>query len=108
VALDLASLFRPRYSRARLIAAVTVALVADGAQLLLGPLGWAGFDDVIDAVTMAALTGILGFHVLFLPTFVVELVPVADMLPTWTGSVLAVAMLRRRDARRLDLPSARL
>jgi hypothetical protein len=39
---------------------------------------------------------ILGFHILLLPTFVVELIPVADMLPTWTGCVIAVIALRKR------------
>ena len=37
----------------------------------------------------------LGFHVLLLPTFVIELFPFVDMAPTWTGCVLAVIALRR-------------
>lgn len=77
--------------------ALTVALLADGLQLLLGPLGWTFADEVIDVVVMGLTTWILGFHLLLLPTFVVELVPVADMLPTWTGCVIAVIALRKRE-----------
>jgi hypothetical protein len=39
---------------------------------------------------------LLGFHPLLLPTFVVEFLPVADMLPTWTGCVALVVALRKR------------
>jgi uncharacterized membrane protein len=99
VAFDLKSLVQPKYSVGRVAAALTVAVVADGLQLLLGPVGWAGLDDVIDVVAMALTTLALGFHIVFLPTFVLELVPVAGMLPTWTGCVLAVALLRRRQLR---------
>jgi hypothetical protein len=38
----------------------------------------------------------IGFHFLLLPTFVIELFPLLDMAPTWTGCVLAVIALRRR------------
>ena len=48
----------------------------------------------------------LGFHMLLLPTFVIELVPVADMLPTWTGCTAAVVMLRKRARAQASLPLA--
>lgn len=86
----------PPLTRLRIILALAVAVAADGLQLLLGPLGWTFADEVIDVVAMAATIWILGFHVLLLPTFVIELVPVADMLPTWTGCVAAVIALRKR------------
>ena len=41
----------------------------------------------------------LGFHWLLLPTFVVELFPAVDMLPTWTACVIAVIALRKRAER---------
>jgi hypothetical protein len=97
MAVNLDGLLRPKFSRGRLLAALAVAVAADGLQLLLGPVGWAGVDDVIDVGAMALTTLALGFHVLFLPTFVLELVPVAGMLPTWTGCVLAVGFLRRKE-----------
>jgi hypothetical protein len=45
---------------------------------------------------MVLTSAAIGFHMLLLPTFVIELVPVADMLPTWTGCTAAVVMLRKR------------
>jgi len=83
-------------SRARIVLALTVAAVADGLQLMLGPLGWAFIDQAIDVVAMGLSMWILGFHILLLPTFVVELIPVADMLPTWLGCTVAVIALRKR------------
>jgi len=71
-------------------------VVADAIQLLLGPLGWPFADDIIDLIAMVLLWRIVGFHPLLLPTFALELVPVADMLPTWTACVALVVALRRR------------
>ena len=39
---------------------------------------------------------VLGFHPLLLPTFALELLPVTDLLPTWTGCVAVVVALRKR------------
>lgn len=96
----IAARFRtPQLTRTRIILALVVAVVADGVQLLLGPLGWAGIDEAIDCVMMVAASAILGFHWLLLPTFLVEFVPVVDMLPTWTGCVAGVIALRKRATR---------
>jgi hypothetical protein len=86
----------PRLTSARIILALAVAVVADGTQFLLGPLGWAFADQAIDAVTTIAISAILGFHVLLLPTFVLELIPLVQDLPTWTACVAAVIVLRKR------------
>jgi hypothetical protein len=90
------TLGRGPLSQTRIAIALAVALAADALPFILGPLGWTFADEVIDVLAMAVLSMTLGFHVLFLPTFVVELVPVADMLPTWTACVMAVVGLRRR------------
>ena len=87
----------PLLTTARIWAALAVAATADGLQILLGPLGWAFFDEAIDVVTMVIETSLIGFHLLFLPTFVVEFIPMADMLPTWTGCVAAVVAMRKRE-----------
>lgn len=90
-------LFRvPVLSRGRVLMAFAVALAADAFQLALGPLGWTFLDEAIDVFAMAAATFLLGFHPLFLPTFIIEFVPIIDMLPTWTGCVSAVVLLRKR------------
>jgi hypothetical protein len=76
--------------------AYAVAIAADLLQLLLGPLGWVFADEILDVAAAIAISSLIGFHPLLLPTFVLELLPVADMLPTWTGCVALVSMLRRR------------
>jgi hypothetical protein len=94
------SLFRaPRLTRTRMVLALLVAVAADGVQLLLGPLGWVFPDQAIDCVAMILISWIIGFHILLLPTFVVELVPVLDDLPTWTACTVAVIALHKREQR---------
>jgi hypothetical protein len=82
-------------TQGRIWSALAVAVAADGLQILLGPLGWTFVDPVVDVITMIVVSRLIGFHPLFLPAFAVELVPVADMLPTWVGCVLAVVALRK-------------
>src|SRR5262245_54798663 len=83
----------------RIAAAFAVAASADAAQLLMGPLGWSFADEGLDLVAMVLTIWLLGFHPLLLPTFLIEILPVADMLPTWTGCVGLVVARRRRQAR---------
>ena len=61
----------PVLTRRRVRVAYMVAIGADALQLLLGPLGWALADQIIDGVAMALTMGAIGFHPLLLPTFVV-------------------------------------
>ena len=92
------SLFRaPPRTRARMVVAMAIAVAADGLQLLLAEFGWFGLDQAIDCVAMLLLSWAIGFHVLFLPTFVVELVPLLEDLPTWTACTAAVIVLRKRE-----------
>jgi len=91
--------FSRKLTRARVAAAFGVAIAADFAQIVLGPLGWLWPDEVIDVAATIATTLAIGFHPLLLPTFVIELVPVVDMLPTWTACVAAVVALRRNELR---------
>lgn len=92
----------PRLSLARVAAAFAVAVVVDGAQLVLGPLGWSMLDEILDVAAMVAISVLLGFHPLLLPTLVIEILPLADVLPTWTGCVGLVVGLRRRTELRKD------
>ena len=82
-------------SRKRILAAFAIAVAADVVQVLLGPLGWTFADEILDVIAMGLTIWLLGFHPLLLPTFLIELIPIADMLPTWTGCVAAVVILRR-------------
>jgi hypothetical protein len=86
----------PALTRARMAFALAVAMIADGFQMLLGPMGWFIFDEIVDVAAMVLICPAIGFHFLLLPTFVVELFPIVDMLPTWTGCVAAVIALRKR------------
>src|SRR6058998_229551 len=95
---------RPKLSRARMRAAIAIAVAADVLQWCFGPFGWAGADEVIDVVTMLLTIGLLGFHPLLLPTAFMEFLPVVDMLPTWTGCVLIV-IARRKKLEEADIPT---
>ena len=86
-----------RVTRKRLAVALIAAVAADGLQVLLQAVPLA--PQLIDVVATLVVTMAIGFHVLLLPTFVIELVPLVDDFPTWTGCVLAVIALRKREGR---------
>ncbi len=89
----------PTLTRTRIIFALAAAVIADALQILLLPFAWTFAESAVDCVAMILTTWILGFHPLLLPTFVVELIPVVDLLPTWTACVIAVIVWRKRDQR---------
>jgi len=78
----------------RVLAARILAVVADAIQLGLMPLFAEGalspLNVALDAVMAVAMTWLLGWHWAFVPTFVAEMIPFADLFPTWTGAVLFV------------------
>src|SRR5258708_11350606 len=86
----------PVLTRRRIWIAYAVSLATDLLQLILGPFGWAFADEVLDVAAMIAISWAIGFHVILLPTFALEFLPLTDMLPTWTGAVAIVVALRRR------------
>ena len=86
----------PTLTRSRVRFAYAVGVVSDVLQLALGPFGWSFANEIVDIAAMVLITRAIGFHPLLLPTFALEFLPVADMLPTWTGCVALVVTLRRR------------
>jgi len=76
--------------------AFTIAMTVDVLQFVLGPLGWAFADEVLDVAAMILTWRVIGFHPLLLPTFVLEFLPVADLLPGWTACVALVVALRKK------------
>jgi hypothetical protein len=86
----------PVLTKPRIRMAYTLAIAADALQLLLGPIGWTFADEIIDIAAAVAIARTIGFHPLLLPTFVLEFLPIADLLPTWTGCVALVVMFRRK------------
>jgi hypothetical protein len=85
----------PLLTQSRINTAYAVAVTTDVVQFALGPFGWLMADEVLDVIAAAAMWRLLGFHPLLLPTFVIEVVPVIDMLPTWTGCVALVVAARK-------------
>jgi len=83
-------------TRSRIGLAFAVAMAADVMQFALGPLGWTFLDEGLDVVAMIAVSLLIGFHPLLLPTFLLEALPLVDMLPTWTACVAVVVALRKR------------
>ncbi len=94
----------PKLTRTRIICALSVAVIADGVQFLLLPLAWTFADSAVDVVAMILTMWLIGFHLLLLPTFAFEFIPVADALPTWTACVIAVIALRKRQERTVPPP----
>src|SRR5215831_13958541 len=88
----------PLLTQPRIRGAYAVALATDALQFVLGPFGWVFADEILDVVAALAVSRLIGFHPLLLPTFVIEIVPVADLLPTWTGCVAIVVAMRRKHA----------
>ena len=93
----------PQLTRTRIVLALAVAVVADGIQIPLQAVPVA--PEIVDVIAMIATSAILGFHWLLLPTFLVEFVPLVDMMPTWTGCVVAVIALRKRAQGKLGIES---
>jgi len=84
--------------------AYAVAVGTDLLQLGLGPLGWYGADEILDVIATALTWWLLGFHPLLLPTFVIEFLPMTDILPTWTGCVALVVATRKRQQTTIPPP----
>lgn len=96
-------------TRGQVAAAFIIAAGVDLAQLALdagliltvetvvGPIGMEAANVVLDLAAGITLSGLLGFHLVFLPTFVVETIPVLDAVPTWTAAVGYVVYRRRHE-----------
>lgn len=88
-----------KVSRGAWVAAFSIAICADAVEICLSPVfseGFASpFDNVLDVVVCVLLSVLVGWHLAFLPSFAVKLIPVADIAPTWTLAVLIAARSRR-------------
>ena len=87
----------PKLTRGRIAAAMTIACVADILQIALMPVAWTFAQSAVDVVAMLLAMWVIGFHLLLLPTFIIEFIPGVDMLPTWTACMIAVIALRKRE-----------
>src|ERR1700681_2454284 len=68
-----------------------VAMAADALQIAAFPLfieaGISPADSLLDLIVAFVLIRLLGWHWAFLRTLAAELVPGADLFPTWTAAV---------------------
>ena len=85
---------KPAITSRQKAAALAVAVVVDFVQMGgWGFFGW-GFlsplEDGLDVLTAVVLMAICGFKWQFVVAFGLELVPVADIFPTWTAVVLTL------------------
>jgi hypothetical protein len=82
---------RPLSSR-RIWLARGLAVAADIVQIVFFSFLSEGFvspfDAALDVVVALLLTLIVGWHIAFIPSFIIKALPVADMAPTWTVAVL--------------------
>jgi hypothetical protein len=89
-------------SRSTLIAAYAIAICADLIQMCLTPLFAEGvaspIDGPVDLVVCVLLSWLIGFHVAFLPSFFIKLVPLVEIAPTWTLAVLIASRHLRTKA----------
>ena len=84
----------------RFRAAMVLAIIADGLQIVVFPLFIEGAlspaDDILDFGIAAVLVQLLGWQWEFLPSFLAKLVPGVDLVPFWT---MAVANVYRKSKR---------
>jgi hypothetical protein len=82
---------RAALSARRVRAARALAVVVDLSQIVLLPAFFPAVAspvaDVVDVAAAVALVLLVGWHWAFLPTFLIELVPVVDVVPTWAAAV---------------------
>jgi len=79
-----------------------IALAADFVQVLAFPLFFGGglsiVNDALDVAVAILMTWLLGWSWAFAPTFLMELMPVLDLFPTWTAAVYWVTRGRAQDS----------
>jgi len=84
-------LARPGLTAGRRRAALAIAIVADAIQWIAFPFFMSGAaspaNDVLDVVVALVMLRLVGFHWAFVPTFVAEMVPFLDLVPSWTAAV---------------------
>ena len=95
----------PALTTNRIRSAYAVAAATDLLQLVIGPS--AGSAQTKSSISSQPVPhgGFSGSIRLLLPTFMIEFLPMADVLPTWTGCVaLVVAARKARQGGVVDPP----
>ena len=78
-------------SPGRIWAARGIAMAADFVQIAILPAfaegAFSPINDALDVAVAAVLSTLIGWHWVFLPSFLSELIPMWDLVPTWTAAV---------------------
>jgi hypothetical protein len=92
----------PAVSGKRRAVALTVAVLVDVVQIVLWPAFVGGaaspFDDALDAAVALILLGTLGVSGRLALALGMELVPGADLFPTWSAVVLSIPVRHKDEA----------
>ncbi len=79
-------------NRTTLRAAYCIAIFADLLEIGLWPVFSEGFasilDDILDILVCIVLTFLVGWHIAFIPSFLIKFVPGVDLAPTWTIAII--------------------
>ncbi len=86
----------------------TVAIAADALQIVAFPFfvegGVSPADTLLDLAVAFILGRLIGWHWAFLPSLAAELIPGADLFPTWTAAVWLVTRGQIREGEVEILP----
>jgi hypothetical protein len=85
---------RSPLSKSRIWLARGIAACADLVQIFFFPMFSEGIvsplNAGLDVVVGVTLVLLVGWHIAFIPTFIIEALPFADLAPTWTLAALIV------------------
>jgi hypothetical protein len=92
-------------NRTTLRGAYCIAICADLLEIGLWPAFFEGFaslvSDITDVIVCIVLTFMVGWHIAFLPSFLIKFIPGVDLAPTWTIAVIIAT--RNRGYREKDI-----
>lgn len=79
-------------NRTTLRGAYCIAIGADLLEICLWPAFSEGvlsvLNDITDVIVCIVLTFMVGWHIAFLPSFLIKFLPGVDLAPTWTIAVI--------------------
>ena len=61
-------------------------------------------NDVVDALAFIFFWRLIGWRFALLPSFIIKIIPVIDLEPTWTIAVLIATRTRQEPPAVKDLP----
>lgn len=73
--------------RAARALAICTDLLQIGFPYIFGEGFLSPFADALDVAACLALTALIGWNNAFIPTFLIEILPVGNLAPTWTIAV---------------------